>query len=185
MNNVTKETFIDNRDFKGIWIPKELWFLEGLTPVEKLLLVEIDSLDNKEHCHASNTYFSEFLGVSEKTISRAIKKLIDLGYVKQIHFDGRIRILSVNYGQNVYQGGQNVHMDGQTVQAQGTNCPAINIDNNIDNRIVNSIGELSTAKAVHPSVLINKGSRECVPYTNYSMAPLRTAPLEGRSAKVY
>jgi len=33
-----------NRDFKGVWIPKEVWINKDLTWMEKLFLVEIDSL---------------------------------------------------------------------------------------------------------------------------------------------
>ena len=38
---------MNNRDFKGVWIPKEIWLNPDLTLVEKCLLVEIDSLDNE------------------------------------------------------------------------------------------------------------------------------------------
>ena len=49
------------RDFKGIWIPREIWLAEDLSHIEKLYLAEIDSLDNgKKGCFASNAYFSRF-----------------------------------------------------------------------------------------------------------------------------
>jgi len=34
------------RNFKGIWIPKEIWLNEKLSLQEKVFLVEIASLDN-------------------------------------------------------------------------------------------------------------------------------------------
>ena len=37
-----------DRNFKGIWIPKEIWLAEDLTMQEKVMLVEIDSLDDEE-----------------------------------------------------------------------------------------------------------------------------------------
>jgi hypothetical protein len=43
-----------NRDFKGVWIPKDVWLDHNLTWMEKLLLVEIDSLDAEKGCFASN-----------------------------------------------------------------------------------------------------------------------------------
>ena len=49
-----------NRAFKGIWIPKEIWLSTDLKVMEKLVLVEIDSLDNEEGCFASNDHFSKF-----------------------------------------------------------------------------------------------------------------------------
>ena len=39
-----------SRDFKGIWIPKEIWESEQLSIMEKVLFVEIHSLDNERGC---------------------------------------------------------------------------------------------------------------------------------------
>ena len=36
------------RGFKGIWIPKEIWLSPDLNYVEKILLVEIDSLEMRK-----------------------------------------------------------------------------------------------------------------------------------------
>lgn len=83
----------NKRDFKGIWIPKEIFLNDDLSWTERILLIEIDSLDNEEGCFAGNEYLSKFLRVSEITISNAISKLKKKGYIKQIYFDGRRRIL--------------------------------------------------------------------------------------------
>lgn len=83
-----------NRDFKGIWIPKYIYLSKELNWTDKILLIEINSLDNENHCTASNAYFAEFLGTSERSISRSINKLIQLGYVKMINFNGRQRALT-------------------------------------------------------------------------------------------
>ena len=65
-----------NRDFKGIWIPAKIWLDKDLGWVEKVLLVEIDSLSsNGKPCWATNRYFAEFFGLSERTISRYINGL--------------------------------------------------------------------------------------------------------------
>lgn len=70
------------RNFKGIWIPKEIWLNENLTLQEKVMLVEIDSLGSEEKgCYASNTYFSKFFGISNSRISQIIKALVSKGYV--------------------------------------------------------------------------------------------------------
>ena len=63
------------RDFKGIWIPKEVWLSNDLTLQEKVFLVEIDSLDNEEGCYASNQYFADFFGLSTTRVSLIIKSL--------------------------------------------------------------------------------------------------------------
>ena len=52
------------RDFKGIWIPREIWLSSELSLMEKVLFVEIHSLDNERGCFASNACFAEFFGVS-------------------------------------------------------------------------------------------------------------------------
>ncbi len=70
-----------NRDFKGIWVPKEVWLDENLSWIEKFLLVEIDSLDNADGCWASNGYFAKFFGVSKDRISKLISGLHKKGYV--------------------------------------------------------------------------------------------------------
>ena len=82
------------REFKGVWIPKQIWLDERLNMLEKGILTEIDSLDNEENgCFASNEYLAKFCQCSETKVSTAIKKLIELDYLYVKSFDGRIRIL--------------------------------------------------------------------------------------------
>lgn len=72
------------RDFKGVWIPKDIWLSDDLTLQEKAFLAEIDSLDNEEGCFASNQYFADFFGVSKTRASLVIKSLIDKGYITSL-----------------------------------------------------------------------------------------------------
>lgn len=83
------------RDFKGIWIPREIWLSKKLTLQEKIFYVEIHSLDNSEGCYASNSYFSKFFGISIVRVSIIISKLIEKGYVSStiISEKGNQRIL--------------------------------------------------------------------------------------------
>lgn len=69
------------RDFKGIWIPKEVWLNKDLKLIEKLFLVEIDSLNNEKGCWASNKYFGEFFGVSKGRCSQVINSLQEKGFI--------------------------------------------------------------------------------------------------------
>ncbi len=85
-----------NRDFKGIWIPKEIWSDKKLSIIGIALLMEIDSLDTKEGCTASNNYFASFFKKSKRVISNHISKLKELNYIKEESFDGRVRILRSN-----------------------------------------------------------------------------------------
>lgn len=85
------------RDWKGLWIPKNVW-LSDLGFLEKCLLVEIDSLSkNDSGCYASNEYFAKFFGVSEDYIRKVLTYLRKLGLVKTKSFDGRYRYLIVDF----------------------------------------------------------------------------------------
>lgn len=69
------------RDFKGVWIPKEVWLSKDLTLQEKVFLVEIDSLDNQDGCFASNKYFAEFFGLTTGRCSQIINSLKEKGLI--------------------------------------------------------------------------------------------------------
>lgn len=89
------ENFNYPRDFKGVWIPKEVFLDDRLNAVEKIILVEIDSLDveDSEGCYASNEYLAKFCQCSVTKISTSISKLIKLGYIRVAKNDGRKRWL--------------------------------------------------------------------------------------------
>jgi len=70
-----------SRDFKGIWIPKEIWLSDQLSLMEKVLFVEIHSLDNERGCFASNKYFAEFFGLHPRRIAGHIASLKEKGFV--------------------------------------------------------------------------------------------------------
>ncbi len=84
-----------SRDFKGIWIPKEIWLAEGLSANEKILWAEIHSLYNAEKggCYASNEYLANFMASAERTVRDALYKLRQLKLIEDVSFDGRQRII--------------------------------------------------------------------------------------------
>ena len=84
----------DNRSFRGVWIPRWLYLNRDLSWVEKLLVLEVYSLDRGDGCFASNEYLSNFLGVSVGTIANAIGKLKANGFLS-INGDGNDRRLCV------------------------------------------------------------------------------------------
>lgn len=63
------------RAFKGVWIPKDIWISKNLTVMEKLFLVEIESLDNEDGCFANNSHFADFFSLSKNRCSEIIKSL--------------------------------------------------------------------------------------------------------------
>lgn len=84
-----------DRRFQGIFIPAEVWTDKRLNAIEKMVLMEIYSLDIEDGCFASNQYLADFCQCSERKISDSITKLKDLGYVYLKSFDGRVRKLGV------------------------------------------------------------------------------------------
>lgn len=82
------------RDFKGIWIPKEIWLHPELSLQAKALWAEIHSLYSNSHggCFASNEYLCQFLGVKERALQYILKELRDNSLLVDVSFDGRRRI---------------------------------------------------------------------------------------------
>ena len=110
----------ENRDFKGVWIPAEVWLDTRINAIEKIILTEIDSLDSGEKgCWASNKYIAEFCQCSERTVSAAISKLTKLGYLYVQSFDGRQRELKSKFTKvttNSAEGSKNCEADLQNSQ---------------------------------------------------------------------
>lgn len=87
----------EKREFKGIWIPAEIWLKKELSVLERGLFAEIDSFDRTESgCYAGNDYFAEFFGVSAPSIARAIRKLLQKELIVRAGYRNRKRILKVN-----------------------------------------------------------------------------------------
>jgi DNA-binding transcriptional ArsR family regulator len=116
------------REFKGVWIPSEIWLDARLTLVEKAMYAEIDSFSgNGKTFHKSNETIQLEYGVSRPTISKAIKKLTDLGFISAA-FDGRIRHLTVQADRKILSG-RGKESFGQTVKnlrAEGKNSTSTN-----------------------------------------------------------
>lgn len=76
------------RKFQGVWIPADLWLDYGLSITEKVMLVEIGSLQDKQRgCYASNAHFAEFFGLSISRVSEIIsglagKELVDVELIR-------------------------------------------------------------------------------------------------------
>ena len=114
----------NQRQFKGIWIPKEVWLDKNLNALEKIILMEINSLDDEENgCYASNKYLAEFCQCTEIKVSTTISKLKKLGYIKLENFNGRVRTLKVEI------------LPLKKIKSDLKNFEQINIDNNINNNI--------------------------------------------------
>tara|TARA_R110000823_G_scaffold38537_2_gene103774 strand:- start:268 stop:963 length:696 start_codon:yes stop_codon:yes gene_type:complete len=136
------------RNFKGVWIPKEVWLSKELTIMEKLFFVEINSLDNSEGCYAGNGYFSEFFELSKTRVSVIINSLVGKGYISStlIYKEGTKQILKRVL--KISKGGY--------IRKQGGGIKEKFIDNNtVNNTIVNNTINKQKAKAYFDDLDIN------------------------------
>lgn len=79
------------RQFKGVWIPAEVWLDRDLSITEKVMMVEISSLQDPDRgCYASNSHFGKFFNLSNSRISEIISSLAAKGLVTiELIRDGR------------------------------------------------------------------------------------------------
>lgn len=123
----------ESRDFKGVWIPKKVWLDTRLNALEKIILTEIDSLDNGEKgCYASNEHLAEFCQCSKTKVSTAIRKLIDCGYIYVQNFDGRKRELKSRLSNFERQNIKKCNAEYHNLKESNTD---INTDNNTNNKL--------------------------------------------------
>lgn len=122
----------ESRDFKGVWIPKKVWLDTRLNALDKVILMEIDSLGQGEKgCYASNEHLAEFCQCSKTKVSTAISKLIKCGYLYIQNFDGRKRELKSRVSNFERQNIKNCNADIQNLKESNT-------DSNTDNNTVSN-----------------------------------------------
>ena len=142
-----------NRDFKGVWIPKEVWLDEKLSWMEKLFLVEVDSLNAEKGCFASNAYFGEFFQLSNSRVSEIIKSLVSKGYITTfLIYEGKQvkqRILTPTVPIRKLEGGIRKTEEGYSEKAKGINTLINNTSINNTNKIYNKKFDKPTPKEVN------------------------------------
>ena len=131
----------ENRDFKGVWIPKEIWLNTDLSIIEKVLLVEIDSLDNSDRgCFASNEYLAKFVQLSEGRVANIISDLKKRKFLIQVFFDGRNRGLRISKSESSFN---------ENVKAESTKT-----------------GKLTTRKREHNNTMNNTDNNTIISFKN-------------------
>lgn len=132
----------ESRDFKGIWIPKKVWLDTRLNALDKVILMEIDSLDQGEKgCYASNEHLAEFCQCSKTKVSTAISKLIECGYLYIQNFDGRKRELKSRISNFERQNIKNCNADIQNLKESNT------VNNTVNNTVSNKKERKSKPKS--------------------------------------
>ena len=107
-------TIEQQRAFKGIWIPAEIWLNEDLSLQEKALLADIDSFCSRyESCYASNEHFAKFIGVSTRRIKDIIKGLEDKKLIeREIVYKQGTKEIQKRLLRLPYPSGRNLHGGG-------------------------------------------------------------------------
>ena len=159
----------EERDFKGVWIPAEIWLDKNLTAIEKFVFLEIDSLDNGEGCRATNKYLAEFCQCTERTITNAISRLTEIGYIYQKSFDGRKRVLGSNINKHVIAKKRKADtkdflcrvekfsmQGGKICEADTKNIRANNIESNIMNNIDDKKENISKEKSEFENLILSQ-----------------------------
>jgi helix-turn-helix protein len=128
------------RDFKGIWIPKDIWLHKELSSDEMLLWAEIDSLDGEKGCFATNEYFMKFFNCKERVIQDRISRLKKLGFIFQESFDGRTRILRSSL-KTIYEkfSTSEVRQDAQVHKTSPLGCEIVHPTPIYENKEENSV----------------------------------------------
>jgi len=72
------------RQFKGVWIPAELYLDKTITWTQKIILLEVDSFSkNKLECFVSNEHLANLIGISESGIEKAIRALVEMNRLER------------------------------------------------------------------------------------------------------
>lgn len=120
------------KEYTGVWIPSEVMEDERLSATEKLIYAEIACF---KECYGSNAWLAKRVGRSEATASRAVARLVELGFVKNCGFNGRFRLIRVVKNDKPRQ--KCLGSLGKNDEAASSKMP--NIDKSIDKSKDNSI----------------------------------------------
>jgi hypothetical protein len=67
---------MEENDFKGLWIPREIWEMKNLNITEKCFMSVIYNFQNNgKECSASNAWFANLFGISKKHASQILNTL--------------------------------------------------------------------------------------------------------------
>lgn len=112
---------MNERDFKGVWIPKVVWLDNRLSALDKVILTEIDSLDQGERgCYASNRHIADFCQCSEAKVTKSVSQLIKYGYLYVQKFDGRQRELRSRLAKFTGLPSKNYEAESQNLRESNT-----------------------------------------------------------------
>lgn len=144
---------MEDRAFRGIWFPKDIWFDDRLNALEKIILLEIDSLDNENGCYASNEHLANFCHCSTRKVSDSITTLKELGYIEIVSFNGRVRVIKSCLAKNASLPSKNCESATQNLLQRNNNIDNNNIDKkDIDKSISKKEIDFNEIKTLYESI---------------------------------
>lgn len=178
-NDDKKQPLRRNKDYNAV-IPNYILFDPDLSFIDIKLFSVINSftLSNTE-CYATKAWFAKQIGSDEKSVQRAIKKLMDGGYILHFQEDGQWilqvvtpKIKSVKCSEKSRRGDKNVPGGGdKNVLAEG--------DKNVPHSIKNNIRDISdsdtsptTSSVDHARSLLKLFKTHKIPCPNRPSAKL-------------
>lgn len=170
------------RDFKGVWIPREIWLDDNLGWTEKMMYVEIDSLCKTNGCFASNKHFADFFGLSVGRVSKIVSSLKNKGYItvdvilkpgsKQV--DKRIIKTTRGYGRERLGGIDENNVTPMVENVQGNNT--------IINNTINNTKDIMHAKSIDG--MPTEMAQMILDYFNYKTQKSRPITLTDTNKKL-
>ena len=73
-----------DKEFSGLWIPKDIIMDKGLTSTDKFILAAVEALSKEGACYAGNKYIAEVTGGSFELVRKTIYKLQKNGYLASV-----------------------------------------------------------------------------------------------------
>ncbi|CAB5178785.1 Helix-turn-helix domain containing protein [uncultured Caudovirales phage] len=115
-----------NPKFTGVWIPREVFQHQSLSPTAKFVYGIVDSLDNDDGCYASNGYLSVSLGLAERQVRNLLKELEDAKLIVRIEREGKriirtVEKVALTQVLGVSGGGNKLPMGRQKIATGGGN----------------------------------------------------------------
>lgn len=89
---------MEKSNFKGFWVPAEIWERKDLTVKQRVILARILSLDRGDGCFASNDYLAKDIGTTRGSIATLLSRFRKLGLLENVGFDGRTRFCKTKVG---------------------------------------------------------------------------------------
>ena len=127
------------KEFKGVWIPKEILVDKNLNDKEKIIYSMILYLSAEKDCTISNAYIGELLNICNIQVSRIINSLKKKGYIKTeiIYKENSKEILirkciPINIYVNTYK-----QISALPINKNVKDIKSNNKINNINNRLKN------------------------------------------------